>query len=328
MTGGPIARLQPARDPNLPQLVQEALDYAQAGVAPNTARAYGSDWADFTSWCASVGAAPLPAAATTVALYLTARAQTLAVSTLARRLAAIKAAHRKAGHAEPGSSELELVWSGIRRTRGRPPRKKRGLGVADLEAVVAALPATLTGGRDRAVLLVGFASALRRSELAAMSLAGPGSAGRQVVVEILAEGLLIEVRRAKGDQEGRGAPVAVPFGRRICPVAALRAWLDAAQIREGPVFRPVDRHGRVGCEALSDRSIAEIVKRACHAAGYDPRDFAGHSLRRGFITAAHRGGAAPDALMRHARHAKFETTLAYIEEAERFRNSAAGKAGL
>jgi site-specific recombinase XerD len=311
---------------HLTQLVESARDYADAGMARNTARAYGSDWADFTSWCASVGASPLPAEAATVALYLTARATTLRVSTLARRIAAVNAAHREEGLSPPASPALAKIWAGIRRTHGRPARKKRGLMTDDLVKVVRKLPKSLAGQRDRAVILVGFAGALRRSEIAAMQLAGP-DVDADVQVSFVAQGLEISIGRSKGDQEGQGQVVAVPFGRRVCPVEALEQWLAAASITAGPVFRSVDRNGHVG-ESLSDRAIADLVKRAVERAGLDPKAFAGHSLRRGLLTSAARGGAAPEVLMKHARHARFETTLGYIEEANRFDRSAAGKAGL
>ena len=162
-------------------LAERARDYADASMAANTRRAYGSDFADFAGWCASVGAASLPATAATVALYLTARAPQLAASTLARRLAAIRAAHVAQDELPPSSAALSKVWAGIRRSHGRPPRKKRGLGTEDLQKVIKRLPSGLAGVRDKAILLVGFAGALRRSELAALAI-GPDAEIRAVFV--------------------------------------------------------------------------------------------------------------------------------------------------
>lgn len=317
----------------LPQLAEAVRVYADAGIAAGTRRSYGSSWRQFTSWCASVGVEPLPAEARDIALYLTARAPNLAVATLARHIAAIAAAHRAAGFAPPNHPDLAAVMAGIRRTHGRPARKKRALVVEDLRKVVAKLPATRIGIRDRALLLVGFAGALRRSELVALALPNRASddadSGRQVVTaEFSAGGLEIHIARSKGDQEGRGAVVAIPYGKRMCPVAALQAWLAEAKITTGPVFRAVDRHGRISHRAISDRAAADVVKRACQRAGYDPAAFSGHSLRRGLITSAARKGAAPDLLRSHARHAKVETTMGYVEEAERFTRNAAGVVGL
>lgn len=311
----------------LTQLGEALHDYAEAGQASSTKRAYGSAWRGFSTWCASVDLEPLPSEAATVALYLTVRArQSMAVATLALHIAAIRAAHLSAGYQPPAHPDLDSVWAGIKRTHGRPPRKKRALLVEDLRRVVARLPDTLTGIRDRAILLVGFAGALRRDELAKLSL--PGAQAGPIRVEFVGQGLEIHLDRSKGDQLGRGAVVAVPFGKRVCPVAALQAWISAAKITAGPVFRKVDRHGRLGGQALSDKAIANIVKAAVERVGLDPAAFAGHSLRRGLITSANAGGADLAALKAHARHAKAETTIGYIEEGERFTKSAAGKAGL
>jgi integrase len=322
MTGTAIA---PAADPTLPQLAEALRGYADAGMAVGTRRTYGSAWRAFTSWCASVGAAPLPAEAATVALYLTARAPNLAASTLARHLAAIAAAHKAAGHAPPEHPSLERVWAGVKRTHGRPARKKRALVVEDLRRVIAKLPATRAGIRDRALILVGFAGAMRRSELAALSVGIPSAPVRAAFV---AGGLEIHLDRAKGDQEGKGAIVAIPYGKRLCPVASLQAWLDAAAITKGAVFRAIDRHGRMSAAAITDKTVADVVKRACRKAGLDPAAFAGHSLRSGLLTSAADRGAAPDVLQRHARHTKFEVTAGYIQAGDRFRRNAAGKVGL
>jgi len=308
---------------DLIQLGESLRTYAEAGVSAGTRRSYESSWRTFASWCASVGVEPLSAEAKHLALYVTARAPHSAVATLARDLAAIAWAFRAAGISPPAHPDLDRVMAGIRRTHGRPPRKKRALVLEDLKRVLAKLPSTRAGIRDRALLLVGFAGALRRSELAALSLPGPGAT--DVVAQFVGGGLEIHVARAKGDQEGRGAIVAIPYGKRICAVAALQAWLDAAEIRSGPVFRAVDRHGRVGAVAISDRAIADVVKAAAKRVGLDPAMFAGHSLRSGLLTSAAEKGAAPDVLQGHARHSKFDTTRGYIQAGDRFKRNAAGK---
>lgn len=328
MTDQAIAPIATVGRTEIISLAEEARDYAAMAMAANTRRAYAADWRSFSSWCASVDQTALPAAAATLALYLTARAPKLTVTTLARHLAAIRAAHKLAGHAVPSSPELDLVWNGIKRQHGRPPRKKRGLVTDDLKKVVKRLPDSLAGKRDRALLLVGFAGALRRSELAPLALQAGAADPAVVRCEFVSEGLEIHIARAKGDQLGTGAVVAIPFGKSICPVAALRAWLQAAGITAGPVWRSIDRHGRLLETAIGEKAVARIIKRACQRAGFDPDGFAGHSLRRGLITSAARGGASPEMLMRQARHKRFDTTMAYIEEADRFRKNAAGKAGL
>jgi integrase len=327
MAGTAIARLPPAEiSSTLPQLVESARSYADNGMADSTRRAYRSSWTGFTSWCASVDIAPLPAEAAHVALYLTARAPFLAVPTLARALAAIAAFHKDAGYTPPSHPDLDRVWLGIQRAHGRPPRKKRALVVEDLRRVLAKLPAKLTGIRDRALILVGFAGALRRGELARLTLEGPDAG--DVWCQFVSAGILIHVDRAKGDQKGKGAIVAIPYGAKNCPVSALQAWLAAAAITAGPVFRAIDRHGRMGATPITGKTVANVVKAACERVGLDPTVFAGHSLRSGLITSASDRGAAPQVLQAHARHSKFDTTAGYIQAAGLFTRNAAGKVGL
>lgn len=320
-------RVEPATRSDLIQLAHAARDYADAGMSPNSRRAYGSDWRDFASWCASVDARPLPADAATVAMYLTARAPTLRAATLARRLAAIRTAHRAADLPPPESGDLKRVWSGIRRQHARPARKKRALVTEDLKRVVAKIPDSLAGQRDRALLLVGFAGALRRSELAALTL--EGELAGDVWCRFVSGGLELVLEKSKGDQEGEGAVVGVPFGRtKLCPVGALQAWLERANITAGAVFRPIDRHGRMGEGAMSDRAVADVVKSRVGAAGFDPSGFGGHSLRAGLITTAIANGVATDVVMRQSRHARYDTMRCYIRDGERFKRNAAGKVGL
>jgi integrase len=326
-----LATLETGDRAGLNQLAETAMAYAQAGMADNTRRAYGADWRDFTSWCASVGASPLPAEAATIALYLTARAPELAASSLARRLAAIRRAHRADDLPRPDSEVLRAVWSGIQRTHGRPPRKKRALVTEDLRRVVRKCPDTLTGARDRAILLLGFAAALRRCELAAITLPGVKNDHNvgPIRLTFVGGGLEVHIDRSKADQTGEGAIVGVPYGKtRLCPVAAVRAWLEAAKIANGPLFRSIDRHGRLSDKAISAGAIACIVKRAAERAGLDPSMFAGHSLRAGLATSAAGADVAADDIMRQTRHAKFDTLRGYIREADRFKRNAAGKVGL
>lgn len=310
-------------------LVERAKDYAAAGMAANTRRAYEADWQNFTTWCATAGVDALPAHANTVALYLTDQAGKVSVATLARRLAGIRAAHRHAGETAPASFGLEQVWSGIRRAHGRPARPKRAMMVTDLRRAVQAAPDTLTGLRDRALLLIGFAGALRRSELTAIELEGEGAG--PVRVRFVAGGIEILIDRSKADQLGDGAVVGIPHGANpeSCPVLALRAWLDKSGITSGPVFRGIDRWGRISATGLTPNVVARIVKDGAVRIGLDPAAFAGHSLRSGLATSAALSGKA-DALtiQRHLRHAKGDTTARYIRDGDRFRVNAASMAGL
>lgn len=309
-------------------LIERAKDYAAAGMAPNTVRAYRADWDDFAAWCSDAGQSALPAHAATVALYLTDRAGLITVATLSRRLASIRSAHRQAGEAAPASFALDQVWAGIRRAHGRPARPKRAMMVSDVRACIQSTPDTLAGKRDRAMILIGFAGALRRSELTAIELEGEGAG--PVRVRFVAAGVEILIDRSKGDQTGEGAVVGIPYGMNpeTCPVLALQSWIAAAGITTGPVFRSINRWGQVGA-SLSPNMVARIVKAGAGRIGLDPHAFAGHSLRSGLATSAALSGQA-DALtiQRHLRHAKGDTTARYIRDGERFRVNAAAAAGL
>lgn len=308
------------------QLSEAAAAYADAGMAENTRRAFRSSLKGFVSWCASVGRRPLPADALTVAEYLTARAPDLTVSTLALHLAAIRKAHELAGLDAPHGPAIDRVWSGIRKTHGRPPRRKRAVSTAQLRRFVSDLqdPASLRALRDRAILLLGFAGALRRSELVALQL-GAGD----IRAELVGDGVEIHLDRSKGDQSGAGQIVAIPYGETdLCPVAALQAWISRAEISTGFVFRRVDRRGQLGDGRVSDRYVARLVQRAARRCGLDPASFGGHSLRAGLATEAAKRGVALATITGHLRHSSPRTTMAYIRDGERFKRNAAAKVGL
>ena len=292
--------------------------YVIEAMAANTRRAYRSDWRIFTTWCDMHGLAPLPAAPSTVARFLTAQAATLKVASLHRRLAAIVQAHRAAGYASPSDdATVRTVWRGIRRTKGTATAKKRALLTSDIRALLAVLPNSPSGARDRALLLLGFAGALRRSELVALDV--------DDIEAVEGKGLLVRVRRSQTDQKGRGIQVPIHPGSDplTCPVQALAAWLAVAGITEGPIFRPVDRHQRIGPGRLTAQTVALIVKRAATAAGLDPARFAGDSLRAGFATSAAIAGAELPSIMCQTRHRSATAAAGYVRDADPFRGTAA-----
>ena len=290
--------------------------------APNTLRAYRSDWAHFTAWCEGQGVPSLPAAPETVAGYLAAHADVLTMGTLQRRLAAIAYEHRKAGQSDPCSSDAVRA----RRTEawcahGTEPARKAPVVTDELRRMVEALPEGLLGVRDRALLLVGFAGAFRRSELVGIDRAD---------VAFTLEGLIISLRRSKTDQEGEGRKVGIPYGSRpeTCPVRALAAWVEAAGITEGPIFRPVNRHGQVQPGRLSGHAVALVVKRSARAAGLDAANYAGHSLRAGLATSAAAAGASERAIMAQTGHKSTAMVRRYIRDGSLFRENAAAVVGL
>ncbi len=304
----------------LSELGELARAFALEARSAGTVRAYRGQWASFARWCEARGLAALPASPSTVALYLSARAAEGArVSTLGQALAAIGEAHRVAGQPIPSpksSPELREVWKGIRRTLRVAPVRKAAAVPDVLRAMLATVPAGLIGERDRALLLLGFAGAFRRSELWALEVSD---------LSFDADGLTVRVRASKTDQEGAGAVVGIRRSAdpSMCPVLAVRAWLDASGIESGPVLRSVSRHGRIG-EAMSGRDVARRVKLAAERAGLDPSRFGAHSLRAGLATAAAKRGASTGDIMRQGRWRSAQMVEAvYVRPATVFENPAA-----
>jgi integrase len=244
--------------------------------------------------------------------------------TLERRLAAIRLAHETAGLPSPTSSaNVRLVLAGIRRIKGLQSAPKTALDLVDLRHLLRALEGSksLRACRDRALLLLGFAAALRRSELAALDVAD---------LEFTDDGLVLTIRRSKTDQEQIGRQIGVPFGRHAetCPVTAVRDWLERAKIGEGPVFRGISRHDQLLVPRLSDQGIARAVKAACRRAGLNETEYGAHSLRSGFATTAARAGVEERLIAEQTGHRSMQTLRRYIHRGSLFRNNAASRIGL
>jgi site-specific recombinase XerD len=291
-----------------------AIDLAQAEQAASTRKAYRTDFRLFKAWCDARGVSPLPAAATTVAAYLAAEAKTAKPSTLGRRVAAIRYAHKLAGLPLPTDAEgVKATMRGIRRTFGSARVRKAPAVAAKMLGMVAGAPDKLAGLRDRALLLLGFAGAFRRSELVALDVTD---------IQEIEAGLRVTIRHSKTDQEGQGVTIAIARGDVACPVKALREWLGAAGIEAGPLFRPINKAGRVAQARLTDRSVANIVKAYAERAGFDASMFSGHSLRSGFLTSAAAKGASIFKMMDVSRHRSVETLRGYVRDAELFKDHA------
>jgi len=267
-------------------------------------------------------------------MYATHRAdQKVAVSTLRIDLAAIRTAHLLAGVPLDGRDpRLAMVVEGITRGRGTRPAKQAAPAVPDVLRLLLAACAPAgdaLGARDRAMLLLGFGAALRRSELVALQLGD--------VEPVPGRGLRLLVRRSKTDQHGRGEEVAIwanPAEPPLCPAVTLDAWLgrrtqtrdldgpgtETAR-RERPLFCAVTKSGRPTGAALSDKAVARLVKGAAARAGLDPERYSGHSLRAGLATAAADAGAALPDLMRQTRHKSTQVALAYLRPADLWRNN-------
>jgi len=311
-----------ARDQPLDLVVKKARDYAADAKAKNTRKAYRSDWKRFESWCTKNGLDPLPAAPTTVAFYLSAHADKLKISTLTRHLATISQAHKTAGLESPTASpQVRAVFQGIKRAHGTAVDAKRPVLVPDLRRMMDALPGTTIGVRDRALLLLGFAGAFRRSELVAVDVDD---------IEQTDDGLTVTVRHSKTDQEQAGRKIGIPYGSdpATCPVRAVKAWLEISGITTGALFRSVTRHGRVNDKRLSDRAVAEVVKRTAKAADLDPAQLAGHSLRAGLATSAAKAGKSERSIMAQTGHRSIAVARRYIRDGELFTDNAAAGIGL
>jgi integrase len=305
-----------------PELADQARGFLRASSAEATRRAYASDWRHFTAWCEAHKVGALPASGESVAVYLADMAGAFKVSTIQRRLAAIAEAHRAAGLPSPrGDPRVQKMLKGIRRTLLVAQKQALPLLPETLGRISAALPDDLSGTRDRALLLLGFAGGFRRSELVSLD------------VEDLSfgdDGLTVTLRHSKTDQEGEGRKVGIPFGsgKTTCPVRAVKAWLRASAIATGPAFRPVDKHGHMGTARLTDRGVCLVIKRACRCAGIDPAGYSGHSLRAGLVTAAAKAGKSALAIQRQTGHRSLAMIALYVRDADVFSDNAASNVGL
>jgi integrase len=321
--------------PALARLADTARGYAAARSSANTRKAYASDWAQFSRWCRRKGFDACEPNPEVVGLYLAASASgdgvpEAAVSTIERRLAAITTTYRSAGTPLPRQDRHILdVMAGIRRQHARPPRQKEALFAEDILAMCAVLPNDLRGIRDRAILLVGFAGGLRRSEITGLDC-GPEQGGAGWI-EIMDGGALLTIRGKTGWRQveiGRGS------SQRSCPVQALETWLKLGRIGHGPVFRRVlEKNANVGADRLDDKHVARLVQstalkaavRADLPEAQRKALFAGHSLRAGLASSAEVDEAH---VQRQLGHASAEMTRRYQRRKERFRVNLTKAAGL
>ncbi|MAZ17628.1 MAG: integrase [Ahrensia sp.] len=240
-----------------------------------------------------------------MATYLADHATSLSIATLKRRLSSISQAHLSAGHKSPTADPLvRRTMQGIRRIHGKPQKQAKPLAVTEIATIVRAIPRDLTGQRDRALILLGFAGALRRSELVGLDVRD---------LAFTAAGIRIVIRRSKTDPYGEGRIVDVPASDELtCPVAAVRGWLEGAAIFKGPLFRSIDRHGNLGSSALTGHAVANILKRRAEAVGIDPKSISGHSLRAGYATSAAIAGHTAWAIRQQTGHRSDEMVARYV----------------
>jgi integrase len=292
---------------------QRVTAFISQSMSDNTRRGYALDLTQFKNCGGSIPASP-----EVVARYLADGAETYAVATLERRLAAISKVHRALGVADPTKAAIvAATMQGIRRSLGASQKQARALLRDDLFAVLDRLGNRPKDVRDRAMLLIGFALAARRSELVALDVED---------VEYTAKGALITIRKSKTDQEMRGRKVAVPFGRtRHCPIAALKGWLAFAGIETGAIFLALNKHGDILPRRISSEAVRQTLKTRLSAVGYDPAPYSAHSLRSGLVTSAAMAGASSYKIRQVTGHRTEAGLAPYLRAVDLFEDAAAAR---
>ena len=328
----------------LDRLVNTARDYARAAASENTLKAYAKDWAHFARWCRMKGAEPLPPSPEMIGLYLAdlasgsslspskSASRPLSVSTIDRRLSGLAWNYAQRGFTlDRKNRHIATVLAGIKRKHARPPVQKEAILAEDILAMVATLPYDLRGLRDRAILLLGYAGGLRRSEIVGLDVHKDDTPESGGWIEIMEEGALLTLDAKTGWREvevGRGSK------DRSCPVHALEQWLHFAKIDFGPVFVGVSQDGKRAREKrLNDKHVARLIKRTVLDAGIRSElpekerlaMFSGHSLRAGLASSAE---VDERYVQKQLGHTSAEMTRRYQRRRERFRINLTKAAGL
>ena len=282
-------------------------EFSTTRHAPLTISGYAMDWKDFAGWCASVGRPALPASEETVALYLSFLAPNRKVSTIERRMAAIAYRHEEAGYQSTTTRRIRAVIAGIRRANTKPIRQMAAMTVEELRTIATYL-GTQDGKRalrDRAMIVLGFAGAFRRSELAALKLAD---------IDLRDTRVTITLNRSKTDQQGRGRVLVIPKAgnQEVCAVRALRAWLAARGAWAGPLFPDMSGVDTVNRQPIAGVQVYYVLRSAAGRAGLDASRFGAHSLRAGAITAAADAGADVWEIMAMSGHKSVENVAKYV----------------
>ena len=299
------------------QMIRRALLHRKSA---RTLREYDKAWSYFQSWCKENDYIALPAEPLTVAAYLAACAQGFTdkakrkhkpakLATLRQWSAAIGYKHRAAQYEDPTRAEgCKETLEGLAREYGTAQEKKEPITREELEQMILHTPDDLRGARDRALLLVGFSAALRRSELVALEMRDVTFSGGYA---------RLTLRQSKTDQDKQGESIALPMdtNARLNPVAALVEWIERAEITEGKLFRKIDRWGKPWARGLTPGRVAETVKHYADLAGIDPERVSGHSLRAGFITSAARAGRTGEQIATVSRHKRMDTLQGYVRDA-------------
>lgn len=281
--------------------------------APSTQRAYRQHWDHWEAWCAANGYAAIPTTPEVLSFYLADRMkrEKASYNTIKLALAAIGVAHKVSNLPNVKTWKVAEVLRGLRKKYPhRRAHKKHAITPDTLARMLAVLPplTTMRGLRDRAILLLGFAGAFRRSELVALNVEN---------LQWAEGGLGIMVTRSKTDQEAQGQWVRVGSdGSEFDPVVAVRRWLDKAEIHSGPVFPAIHRSGRVLPHAMGAEGVHRLVRKQLLAAGLDPKLYGAHSLRAGFVTECFQQGVGLDKIMAVTRHKSVAVAMGYNRPAD------------
>jgi integrase len=293
-------------------LIAETRHYVENALSNNTRKAYADDIEHYLAWGGII-----PSSSDMVAEYLSCYASVLSIATLIRRLVTISKAHTMQNLPDPVKSDLvKLTMRGIRRLHGKPQEQVSPILKEDLIIMLSHVPDGTKGKRDKALLLLGFCGALRRSELVAV---------KREDIEFTSQGIILTLPRSKTDQTGQGRKIGIPTGRsRICPVEAIKDWLVHSGAKLHPeVFSSIDKGGKISSTPLSDRAVADIIKGYAAKAGLDAKRYSGHSLRSGLATSAAQHGISSWKIRQQTGHKSDAMLSRYIREGDLFTNNAA-----
>jgi integrase len=295
-------------------------EFLRNSKSDNTKRAYRSDWNKFCSWCSEVDKKNLPADPKTVAMYISYLAHDKSISTISRSLTSISQAHKILSIQSPTiHPEVIETFKGIKRKLGSNQKHSKPLVLKELEKVIKSITPTFIGHRDKAMILLGWAAALRRSELVSIEFDD---------IECVEEGIILTIRKSKTDQEGEGYRIGIPHAMKkdLCPVKALKNWISLSKINYGPIFFRIGPKTTYSIDIserkrLSERSVNKMVKRRIKKAGYVNKNYSSHSLRAGFITSAAAAKIPEYQIQIHTRHRSTKSLRGYIRDGSLFNSN-------
>ena len=308
---------------DLKNLHEATLENLKSSKANNTLRAYRSDFKDFGIFCSRHGLSSLPTVPKTVSLYLTHLSKNSKISTLRRRLVSISMVHKLKGHYLDTKHPIIVEnLMGIRRVKGSIQKGKKPILINHLKLIINSINKQKTNEikklRDKTIILIGFGGGFRRTELISIDYED---------LEFVSEGIKITIRKSKTDQFGEGMIKGLPYfnDQNYCPVINLKNWLEISNIKTGSIFRRFSKGSNLTEKRLTDQSVALLIKEYLSLAGIENKNFAGHSLRSGFATAAADAGADERSIMAMTGHKTTQMVRRYIREANLFKNNALNK---